>query len=425
EQVSVRIVLVLLAPGIAPVVDDLAAEQMPTDAPGVAVALRHQDLLAHLDRVEIDDLEGDMVDFRFEASRDEQRVMVARLVAAVEAHERPDRGSVLKAHHVRRKEAERVHIPAGAAVEIGRLEHEVAELRHLRRRQRRTLGVVDADRLVRSIVGNGRANRLRRDRSEAVMDADRDPQRVDEAYDGAPARPVGRFYGTARRLRQRIEVLGRGNGQPEADEAGRRAATDAIDVRFRAGAAQEEFALALRDDQQPEVDQIVPRLVQIGAFEMGVKQGVRLDDRRAAARQFDASGSLPDIGCVIHGRLLLGFGSGRDANVGGGQGGGEGRKDVEVFDGIESGGNEAVRADENALDGAALHPVGEGAVVTAERLGPGVLRGTVETDKAGAEGVEDGEIARRNYRRRIDPDAEGEPWMAAEEAIERRSALTR
>ena len=190
EQVSVRIVLVLLAPGIAPVVEDLAAEQMPADAPGVAVPLRHQDLLAHLDRVEVDDLEGDMVDLRFEASRDEQRVMVARLVAAVEAHERPDRGSVLKAHHVRRKEAERVHIPAGAAVEIGRLEHEVAELRHLRRRQRRTLGVVDADRLVRSIVGNGRANRLRRDRSEAVMDADRDPQRVDEAYDGArrPAR---------------------------------------------------------------------------------------------------------------------------------------------------------------------------------------------------------------------------------------------
>src|SRR5271166_3540088 len=48
EQVSVSVMLVLLTPGIAPVVEDLAAEQMPADAPGVAVALRHQDLLAHL-----------------------------------------------------------------------------------------------------------------------------------------------------------------------------------------------------------------------------------------------------------------------------------------------------------------------------------------------------------------------------------------
>src|SRR5208283_2555757 len=48
EQVSVGVVLVLLAPGIALVVEDLAAEQMPADAPGMTVALRHQDLLAHL-----------------------------------------------------------------------------------------------------------------------------------------------------------------------------------------------------------------------------------------------------------------------------------------------------------------------------------------------------------------------------------------
>src|SRR5580704_12076341 len=47
EQVSVSVMFVLLTPGIAPVVEDLAAQQMPADAPGVAVALRHQDLLAH------------------------------------------------------------------------------------------------------------------------------------------------------------------------------------------------------------------------------------------------------------------------------------------------------------------------------------------------------------------------------------------
>ena len=281
---------------------------MPADAPGVAVALRHQDLLAHLHRIEIDDLEGDVIDLRFEAGRDEQRVMVGRLVAAVEAHERPDRGSVRKAHHVGRYEAQHVHIPACAAVEVGRLEHKVPELRHLRRRQRRTLRIVDADRLVRSIVRNGRANRLRRDRGEAMMDADRDAERVDEAHDGAAARPVGRFDGTARRLRQRLQVVGGGDGQSEADEPRRRAATDAIDVRRRAGAAQEEFVLALRDDEQPEVDEIVPRAVQVGPFEMRVEQRVRLDHRRAAARQFDASRTLPDIGRMIHGMSPLWYG---------------------------------------------------------------------------------------------------------------------
>src|SRR5271166_3565490 len=60
------------------------------------------------------------------------------------------------------------------------------------------------------------------------------------------------------------------------------AATDAIDVRLRAGAAQEELVLALRDDQQSEVDEVVPRPVQVGALEMRVKQRVGLHCRRDA-----------------------------------------------------------------------------------------------------------------------------------------------
>ena len=94
--------------------------------------------------------------------------MVARLGAAVEPHERPDRGSVRKAHYIGRDEAQHVHIPARAAVEVGGLKHEVPVLCHLRRGQRRTLRIVDANRVVRGIVRNGRANRLRRDRGEAV-----------------------------------------------------------------------------------------------------------------------------------------------------------------------------------------------------------------------------------------------------------------
>ena len=229
--------------------------------------------------------------------------MVARLVAAVEAHERPDRGSIGKAHHIGRDEAQHVHIPARATVEIGCLEHKVPELRDLRRRKRRTLRIVDADRLVRSVVRNGRTNRLRRDRGEAMMHADRDAKRVDEAHDGASAGAICLLDGTAHGLRQRLQVVRGGDRQSEADEPGCVAVADAVDVRGRASSAQEEFVLALRDDEQPKVDEIVPRAVQVGPFEMGIEQRVGLHCRRDAARQFDASRTLPNIGRMIHGRL--------------------------------------------------------------------------------------------------------------------------
>src|SRR5580698_502477 len=125
------------------------------------------------------------------------------------------------------------------------------------------------------------------------------------------------------------------------------------------------------------------------------------------------------------GYLLSGMGSGRDLRVGGGQGGGEGLENVEIPAGREPGGDEAVRPHQKPADVAAPRPVGEGRIIAADRQGPPVPRGTVETDKASAECLEDAEIARRHHGRRIDSDAEGEPLMTAEEAIERRSALTR
>src|SRR5271166_5114636 len=118
------------------------------------------------------------------------------------------------------------------------------------------------------------------------------------------------------------------------------------------------------------------------------------------------------------------MGSGRDAGVGGGQGGGEWREKLEVPAGGEPRGNEAVRSHQKPANVAAPRPVGEGRIIAAQRQGAGVPRRTVEADKAGAERLEDGEIARRHHDRRIDSDAESEPLMAAKEAIEWRSALS-
>src|SRR5271165_7051053 len=92
--------------------------------------------------------------------------------------------------------------------------------------------------------------------------------------------------------------------------------------------------------------------------------------------------------------LISHMSSGGDAGGGGGQGGGEGRENVEVPAGCEPRGDEAVRPHQNPANVAAPRPVGEGRIVAADRQGPGVPRRTVETDKAGAERLEDGEIAR-------------------------------
>ena len=88
------------------------------------------------------------------------------------------------------------------------------------------------------------------------------------------------------------------------------------------------------------------------------------------------------------GCLLSGMGSGRDARGGGGQGGGEELKNVEVPAGGEPGGDEAVRPHQKPADVAAPRPVGERRIIAADRQGPPVPRGTVEADKAGAESLD-------------------------------------
>ena len=187
EDVAIGVVLVLLAPGVAPVVEDLAAEKMPADAPGMPVAPCHHDLLTHLDRVQVDHFKRNVIDLGFEPERDEQRVMVGRLVAAIEAHERADRRSVGQAHDVGGDEAERVHVPAGACVEVRGFEHEVTELCDLRRLENGTLCVVNPNRLARRVMGNWRTDRLTLELGEAVMDRDRDAFRIAEPHNGSAA----------------------------------------------------------------------------------------------------------------------------------------------------------------------------------------------------------------------------------------------
>ena len=153
----------------------------------MAVAARHHHLLAHLDRVQVDHFERDMIDLGFKPGRDKQRVMVGRLVAAVEPHEGADRRSVGQAHDVGGDEAQRVHVPARAFLEVGRLDDEVAELGDLRGLERRPLRIVHAHDLARRVVRDRGPRRQRLGRRIAVQHVDLDALRVAKAHNGASA----------------------------------------------------------------------------------------------------------------------------------------------------------------------------------------------------------------------------------------------
>lgn len=127
EQIAIRVMFVLLAPRIAPIIENLTSEQVPADAPGMTISIRHHDPLPHLYRVEIYDLEGYMIDLGFKPHCDEKRVMVRRLVASIQPHERAHRRAVGQAHHIGRYEAERVDVRAHTSIEIHRLQYEVPQ----------------------------------------------------------------------------------------------------------------------------------------------------------------------------------------------------------------------------------------------------------------------------------------------------------
>ncbi len=303
EQIAVGVVLVLLAPGIAPVVEDLAAEQMAADTPGVPVTARHHHLLAHLHRVEIDDLEGDVIDLGFKARCDEQGVMVRRLGAAIEPHEGAHRRAVGEAHHVRRDEAESIHVPARRNIEVRGLQDHVSELDHLRRLQLRALGVVDPDRQVRRVVGNRVAQRQRLARREAEQHFHENALGVPQSNDRSAARPFRRLDRLAKGVGEPLKIRKRRHGQAEPDEAGLRAQSRPIDVGVAPRAAHEELSFGLGDADEAEVGEIGLRLSEIRPFEADEQERVRANERRWASGQDDASRA--DLrGCALkHGGL--------------------------------------------------------------------------------------------------------------------------
>ena len=188
-------------------------------------------------------------------------------------------------------EAERIHVPARARVEIRRFEDEMSKLRHLRRLERRALRIVHPNGLVGRVVRDRRPGRQRLALREAVQHVHRHALRIAQADDGPSPRRVGRLDRTAERFRQPFEVRHGGDREPKPHEFGDGPTARAIDVRLRSRPAQEELVFASRGDDQAEVAKISLGLPEVRPLEMNEQQFVGLDDRRPAARQRDAAGS--------------------------------------------------------------------------------------------------------------------------------------
>ncbi len=90
QQVGVGPVLDREAERVLPVVEDLPAQDVATDAPVVAAVGREQVIMPGHEIVEVGDLPGAMTELHRTGLDDQQRVVVGRLVTAIATHEPAD-----------------------------------------------------------------------------------------------------------------------------------------------------------------------------------------------------------------------------------------------------------------------------------------------------------------------------------------------
>src|SRR5205814_7070285 len=134
QHVGIGPVLVHPAPGVAPVIEHLAAERMPADAPEVLIALRLHDFVADHDVVDVSRLIGEVVEPRLVAADAEEGVVVDIVLAAVEPVERADDvvGAV-NVDLVGAAQTEDLAVPAERLLELRRMHDEMADPFDVRR----------------------------------------------------------------------------------------------------------------------------------------------------------------------------------------------------------------------------------------------------------------------------------------------------
>ena len=156
EHVPVGEVLDQETVGITPVVEDLAALDMPADPPRPVIAQLAQVFAARRDRVQIACLIGGVHIAVRRAQRQRQCVVVGGRRSAVAPDEAHRRAAVALAgvvHEVADDQPEVVEVPVQCLEVLGALQHDMTQPLHAGRLARRPLGGVGAAQLVPEVEG--------------------------------------------------------------------------------------------------------------------------------------------------------------------------------------------------------------------------------------------------------------------------------
>ena len=159
KQIAVGPMLKLVAPWILPVVEDLTAEDVATDAPGRRAALLLQMVMALHQVVQMRNLECGVIEpRRLRRLKQEERVMVGRRLAAIAAQKCSDGESGAQFNLVGRDEAEARFVPLLRRAKIFHFQNRVTEPCDMRRPRfqsdRRAQACLRIGCVVRRLAGN-------------------------------------------------------------------------------------------------------------------------------------------------------------------------------------------------------------------------------------------------------------------------------
>src|SRR5271156_5694318 len=295
EQVAVGPMFDGVAPRVAPIVENLAAQDMAADAPFMLPSLLAKPVVPAHQVVEIRDFERGMIELRLSSADQEQGVMVARNCATIAAQKCAQRFSAAQIYLVRRDETETRFVPGLRLAEVFYVEHAVAEPLHVRWRMRQTLQGVLARRFVR-IVGQHRAPNLDSISGRATGD-DFDPEavRVIQFDHRATAGSIKLANRGILRLRERFQIRNRSRLERHTHEPGV-AAMGHVQKLIRIEAAHvERFCAALRA-RHPEVSQKTFHRVQVGRAESHEGNVLNLDSHMSSfsfTAKIDATAAAP------------------------------------------------------------------------------------------------------------------------------------
>ena len=155
EHVAVAEVLDQKSVGIAPVVEDLAAQDVPADSPRAVITEVGEVAAAGGHRVDVADLVGRMDVTVGRAQRQPQGVVIGRSLPAIAADEAHDRSAVALpgvVQEVADDHPEVIEVPVERLAVLGGLQHQMPEPLHPCRLARRALGDVDPLQFVPKVV---------------------------------------------------------------------------------------------------------------------------------------------------------------------------------------------------------------------------------------------------------------------------------